>query len=164
MEVQMKTLAKNETKERTPVSGEVIRFPALFDEMERWAEDMFARGWMRPFRFGERALAEGYPRVDVLDRDNEVFVRAALPGFRKEDIDISVSDNLLTIRGKTEHEKEEKDEHYFHREIGRSDMLRTVSLPVAVIEDKAEASFKDGILELHLPKVEKAKPRRIEIH
>jgi len=160
----MKTLAKKETVERTPVSAEVIRFPALFDEMERWAEEMFSHGWMRPFRLGERAVSEAYPRIDVLDREKEVFVRAALPGFRKEDIDISVSDNLLTIRGRHEEKKEEKDEHYYRREIGYNDMLRTVSLPVAVVEGKAEALFKDGVLELHLPKVEKSTPHKIEIH
>jgi HSP20 family protein len=163
MEVDMKTLARKETAERTPVSAEVIRFPALFDEMERWADEMFSHGWMRPFRFGERGLTENYPRIDVLDREKEVFVRAALPGFRKEDIDISVSDNLLTIRGKHETKKEEKDEHYYRREIGYNDMLRTVNLPVAVVEAEAEAIFKDGVLELHLPKVEKSIAHKIEV-
>jgi HSP20 family protein len=103
------------------------------------------------------------PSVDLIDRDNEVVVKAELPGVDKKDLDISVTSNTVTIKGRTSHEEKEEKGDYYRCEISRGEYARTLALPADVDETKAKASFKDGILELTLPKKEKAKKRKIEI-
>ena len=90
-------------------------------------------------------------------------LRAELPGFRKEDVEISVSGNLLTISGETGSEEKEEKGEYYRSEISRGAFSRTLALPVEVDESKAKASMKDGMLELTLPKIEKARRRTITI-
>ncbi len=142
-----------------------------FEEMDRLFESFLPRGWLRPMRWewpsmGELAAPfEGrLPKVDVVDRDSDILVRAELPGVDKKDLDISITDNTVTIHATTSHEsEEEKEGEYYRREITRGTFSRTVALPAEVDADAAKASFKDGILELTVPKVEKAKRRRIEV-
>ncbi len=141
-----------------------------FEEMDRMFEDFLSRGWMRPFHWewpsvGEIAKPfEGKaPRVDVIERDDEVVVKAELPGVDKKDLDVSVTENSVTIKGTTSHEEKEEKGDYYRCEISRGAYARTLSLPAYVNSDKARASFRDGVLELTLPKVEKAKRRSIEI-
>lgn len=140
------------------------------EEMDRWFEGFFPRGWMRPFRvdwpsWGDVAVPfEGrIPKVDVIDRDDEVVVRAEVPGVEKDDLDISVSDNTVTIKGETRHEEKEEKGDYYRSEISRGTFTRTVMLPGIVATDKAKAKFKDGVLELKMPKVEKTKRRTVKI-
>ncbi len=144
--------------------------PAAAGDTERWLENFFGPGWLRPFRmewpewsnmpavFGGRG-----PKVDIIDRDSEVVVRAELPGVSKDDLDISVSDNSVTIRGETTQEKKEEKGEIFHSEIARGSFLRTLPLPGTVDAANAKASFSDGILELTLPKTEQAKRQSIKI-
>ena len=142
-----------------------------WDEMERMMEEFMPRGWMRPFRggwprFGEMAPFEGrWPRVDVQDRESEVVVRAELPGVKKDDLDVSVSDNAVTLKATTRSESEEgeKEGEYYRREISAGAFARTVPLPGEVDADNAQAKFQDGILELTLPKREAAKRKRIKV-
>jgi HSP20 family protein len=141
-----------------------------FEEMDRMFENYFPRGWMRPFHTEWPAWSklaapfEGrMPKVDVIDRDDEVVVRAEVPGVEKEDLDISVSDNSVTIKGKTRHEEKEEKGDYYRCEISQGSFARMVALPDYVDSDAAKAAFKDGVLELTLPKVEKAKRRSIKI-
>ena len=142
-----------------------------WDEMERMMEEFMPRGWMRPFRggwprFGEMAPFEGrWPRVDVQDRESEVVVRAELPGVKKDDLDVSVSDNAVTLKATTRSESEEgeKEGEYYRREISAGAFARTVPLPGEVDADNAQAKFEDGILELTLPKREAAKRKRIKV-
>jgi len=101
--------------------------------------------------------------VDVIDRDDEVVVKAELPGVEKKDLDVSVTETSVTIKGTTSHEEKEEKGDYYRCEISRGAYARTVALPSYVDADKAKASFKDGVLELTLPKVEKSKRRSIEI-
>src|SRR5574341_294592 len=142
--------------ERMPLAG-------TFGDVDRMFEDFLGRGWMRPFAW-ERPLLEMpvfAPSVDVIDREDEVVVRAEVPGFRKEDIDISVSGRMLTIKGETKAEEKEEKGDYYRCEIRRGAFARSLALPAEVDEAKAKAAMKDGVLELTLPKVEKAKRRRI---
>ena len=146
------------------------RVPSPFEEMERLFEGMMPRGWLRPTRWEWPSLSglvqpfEGHmPKVDIIDRDSEVVVKAELPGVKKEDIDISVSDNSVTIRGCTSHESEEEKGDYYRMEMSRGEFARTVTLPAEVDSDKAKASFSDGVLELTLPKVTKSKRRTITV-
>jgi heat shock protein Hsp20 len=105
------------------------------------------------------------PKVDILDHDNDIEVKAALPGVKKEDLEVSVTNQTITIRSCTKEEKKEEGKgKYFRREISRGEFQRTLSLPDNVDGDKAKASFKDGILTVTIPKTEKSKRKSIEIH
>jgi HSP20 family protein len=145
--------------------GALERMPRpFFGDVERMFDDFFGRRWLRPFAW-ERPLVEmaAMPSVDVIDRDDEVVVRAEVPGCKKEDIEVSVSNSSLTIKGETKTEEKEEKGDYYRCEISRGAFSRTVSLPAPVDEAKAKASMTDGVLELTLPKVEKAKRHTITI-
>jgi HSP20 family protein len=143
-----------------------------FEEMNRLFESYFPMGLLHPFRMewpsrGELAAPfEGKtPHVDVINRKKEILVKAALPGVDKKDIDISVTKDSVTIKGSTSHELKEEKEDYYHSEISRGSYCRTLVLPAEVDENKVNAKFKDGILELKLPKakVEIKKTHSIKI-
>lgn len=139
-----------------------------FEEMERLFEASFPGSWMRPWRwptFHEMgAPFEGrMPKVDVIDRESEVVVRAELPGVDKDNIEVSITDHSVWIRGTTSREEEEEEGNYYRRESTRGEFARTVSLPVDVDTGKANAKFKDGVLELVMPKIERAKRRSIKV-
>lgn len=141
------------------------------DEMERMFEDFFGRRMLSPFRWempqlGEMAPFQGRrPKVDVQDRESEVAIRAELPGVKKDDLDISVADDSVTIKASTREEKEEgeKEGEFYRREIATGSFARTVALPADVDADKAQAKFEDGVLTLTLPKREQAKRKRIKV-
>jgi HSP20 family protein len=148
--------------------GKVERMPRAmggFGGIDRLFDDFFARRWPRAFDwdrpFGE--LADFGPSVDVIDRDDEVLVRAEVPGFKKEDIEVAVAGNLLTLSGQAGSEDSEEKGSYYRAEISRSAFTRTLPLPAEVDDAKARASMKDGVLELTLPKVEKSRRRTITI-
>lgn len=156
---------KTEIQKATPVHA-----LTPFEEMDRLFEGFFPRGWLRPFRW-ERPLwselaapVEGkMPRVDVVDRDEDILVRAEVPGVDKKDLDISLSDGSVTISGKTSHEEKEEKGNYYRREVSCGTFSRTLPLPADVDPDKAKASFKDGLLELTVPKLAKAKRRSVKL-
>ncbi len=141
-----------------------------FEEMDRMFENLMARNWFRPFRWdmpsfeGFRMPFEGkVPRVDVIDRDKEIVIRAELPGVDKKDLDVSMTDNSVTIKGSTSHEKEDKGDDYYRSEISKGSFCRTVAIPDNVDVSKAKASFKDGVLELTTPKIKGSKRRSIKL-
>ncbi len=137
-----------------------------FAEMNRMFEGFFPRGWMSPFRWEYPSWAEfeaNVPRVDVIDHDDSIVVRAEVPGVDKKDLDISVSDNSVTLRGSSRREEKEEKDDYYRSEISRGAFSRTLMLPSDVDGSKAKASFKDGVLELVMPKVEKSKRHSIKL-
>ena len=139
--------------------------PALFGDIDRMFDDFFGRRWLRPFS-GERSFAElaaSMPSVDVIDRDDEVLVRAAVPGYKKEEIEISVSNSTLTLKGETKSEQKEEKGDYYRCETSQGSFSRMIALPAEVDDSKAKASMKDGMLELTLPKLEKSKRHTIAI-
>ncbi|WP_233144703.1 Hsp20/alpha crystallin family protein [Methyloprofundus sedimenti] len=97
------------------------------------------------------------PKVDVIDHDKEIEVQAALPGVKKEDLEISIDIQLLTIKASHKTEKEEKKDEgkYFRREISRGEFQRAVALPDGVDNENVSASFNDGILTVPIPKKRK---------
>ncbi|OGV76408.1 MAG: heat-shock protein Hsp20 [Methylotenera sp. RIFCSPLOWO2_02_FULL_45_14] len=103
------------------------------------------------------------PSLDVIDRDAEVVVRAEIPGIEKKDINISLADNVLTIKGQTSSESKEEKGDYYRHEISSSSFARSVSLPGNVDESKVVANLKDGILEVTLPKSESSKRKTIKV-
>ena len=140
-----------------------LRTSNVLEEFEQIFENFFPQGWLRPFESRKELQFENLPKVDVIDRDDTIVVKAALPGVAKEDLEVSTTPQTVTIRGKTRKEtKEEKDE-YYRCEISTSDYLRTVPLPASIDETKVKAVFKDGLLELRCPKLESAKRHSVKI-
>jgi len=146
------------------------RMLAPFDEMERLFERILPRGWLRPMTWESPLLSEfaepfplGLPRVDVLDGEDNVVIRAEVAGVDKKDLEVSVNDTSVAIKGKIMREAKEEKGDYYRCEIGSGEFSRTVGLPCAVDASKARAQLKDGLLELTLPKVEKAKRQAVKI-
>lgn len=134
----------------------------IFD-LQREINRMFDR-FFRGFSEEEEVrLATWSPRVDISETDDEYIVRAEVPGVSKDDIKITVKDNLVTIKGEKKQEKETKNENFHRIERIYGSFSRTFTLPGAVKVDKVEAKFKDGVLTIKLPKVEEEKPKEIEI-
>lgn len=140
-----------------------------FEELDRMFESLVPRGWLRPWRWERPALGDLLqfevqgPRVDIIDRPDEVIVKAEIPGVAKDDLEVSVDENTVTIKGQTSHEEKEEKGDYYRCEIRRGSFSRTIALPRDVDASKAKASFKDGILELALPKVAKSKRVSVKV-
>jgi len=123
----------------------------LFEEnLERTAERPNARQW--------------HPAVDVLESKDAYLIRAELPGMKREDIKVEVKDGKLVFSGETKSEKPADGVEYRHVERVAAKFWRSFSLPETAKSDGVEATYKDGILEIRVPKVEEAKPRQIEIN
>ena len=101
--------------------------------------------------------------VDVTETDEHLVVKAALPGINPEDVDISVNEGVLTVKGETKSDETSDAENFHRREIRYGAFYRTIPLPVQVNDDKAEAEFKDGFLTVTLPKAEQARPKQIKV-
>ena len=103
------------------------------------------------------------PRVDIVEVNGTYELTADLPGLKKDDIKIEIHDNVLTLRGEKKLEEEKKDKNYRLCERYFGEFVRTFTLPENVNKDGIEAEFKDGVLTVAIPKVEKAKPKQIEV-
>ena len=155
-----KKVAKHSTTAMHPIA-----------DMERVIDQFFSRNmpslWHRNSlsSLDDMFVHEGQrlPSLDVIDRDVDVLVRVEIPGIDKKDIDISITDNLLTIKGQTSHEKNEEKGDYHRHEISSASFARSFTLPVEVDSAKTVANLKDGILEIILPKAEASKRRSIAI-
>jgi HSP20 family protein len=108
-------------------------------------------------------LPEWTPLADITEDDREYVIKAELPELRKEDVKVTVENGVLTISGERKFEKEEKQKKYHRVERGYGSFVRTFALPEDADADKVKAVFKQGMLEVHLPKNEKAKPKQIEV-
>jgi HSP20 family protein len=131
--------------------------------MEREMEDFFGRFFpegLWPRMREERAWA---PAVDMLDRKDEIVLRADLPGMEQKDVEVTVQDGMLTIRGDRKEEKEVKEEDYYYCERWAGAFSRTLSLPAGIDAEKVKATFRNGVLEIHITKAERAKGKTIEI-
>ncbi|MDH5601594.1 MAG: Hsp20/alpha crystallin family protein [Gammaproteobacteria bacterium] len=140
-----------------------IRPLTMFEEMERMFEHFMPQNWMHPLKSEHPLFTSNLPQVDVIDQDNSILVRASLPGVKKEDLDVSTTDHSVTIRGSTREEHKEEKGEYYRREIRSGNFLRTVALPASVDEKGIKAKFKDGLLEVTLPKLESEKRHSIKI-
>jgi len=103
------------------------------------------------------------PRLDLYEAENEIVVKAELPGMSKDDVQISFADNTLTIRGEKKKEEEAKGKDYYRAERVYGSFSRSVVLPAEIVAEKARAVFKDGVLEIRLPKSEAAKKKEIKV-
>lgn len=132
----------------------------MWDEMDRVLTDSFVR---------PRTAARAWtfrPAIDVYDSGEQVVVRAILPGATSEDIDLTIEQNTLTLRGRFGHtasDESHSDVTWYRREIGSGQFAESFTLPVPVDAENATASFENGILTLTLPKAEQARTRRIPV-
>ena len=138
-------------------------------DFEHKMEGMFQRLWQNPFQHDKTsdlfssASFGNMPNMDVIDRDKEILVKAELPGFDKKDLDISISNRQLVIKANSCEETKEENGDYLKREISTNQIYRSVLLPAEVDDSKVKTSFKNGVLELTIPKHKDAHRRRIEV-
>jgi HSP20 family protein len=131
--------------------------------MEREMEDLFGRFFGD---FAARWRGEGRvwsPDIDMIDRKDEIVLRADLPGLEQKDIEVTVQEGTLTIRGARQEERAEKEEDYYVAERWAGSFARTITLPAGIDADRIKATFKNGVLEVHLPKTAKAQEKKIEV-
>ena len=108
-------------------------------------------------------VADWVPSVDISETDTEYLIKAELPEVKKEDVKVTLQDGVLTIQGERKQEKEEKRKKFHRVERSYGSFVRSFTLPDYVDDTKARAEFKEGILNLHLPKSERTKPKAIEV-
>lgn len=130
----------------------------LREAMDRLFDDAFTRplsirdGWSMPT-----------PAIDMYQTDNEVVVKASIPGIKTEEVQINITGDVLTLKGEMKQDEERKEKAWHIREQRFGSFERSVALPTAVRTDKAEAVFENGILTITLPKADEVKPRTINI-
>ena len=145
-----------------------FRANRLFDlpELNMFDSVLDEFGVPRAYKAVPRAYkkdAQWLPKIDISENETAFEVRAEVPGIDKKDIDITLSEGLLTIKGEKKVENEEKNEKYHMRESGYGSFSRSFQLSSDVENERIEASYKDGVLKISLPKAEAAAPKRIEV-
>jgi HSP20 family protein len=130
------------------------------DEMNRVFNEFFGRGSQEEGAWFAGAWS---PPVDIFETDEALIMKAELPGFSKDDISIELKDNTLIMKGERKRQDEVKEGNYHRMERMYGAFQRSFMLPTTVEHDNVKASYKDGILELHLPKVQAAQPKRIAV-
>jgi HSP20 family protein len=103
------------------------------------------------------------PPVDIFERNDELVIRAEIPGVKREDMDVQIENGVLTLRGERKHETEVKEENAYRMESVYGTFRRSFTLPTTVDAAKVTATYKDGVLEVIVPKLETEKPKEIEI-
>ena len=108
-------------------------------------------------------MADWMPTVDISETEGEYLIKAELPEVRKEDVKVTVENGVLTLQGERRQEKEEKGKRFHRVERSYGSFVRSFTLPESVDESSVKAEYKDGVLNLHLPKSEKVKPKAIDV-
>ena len=139
----------------------ILRRHGLLGRPHRDFFEHFFGDFGLPSLFSEER--EFAPAFDVSETDKELIVKGEVPGMDKKDININLSDGLLTITGEKKHEKKEEGENYHCVERHYGKFSRTMRLPSAVNTEKVDAMYKDGVLTITLPKTETVKPKKVEI-
>jgi len=129
---------------------------SLRDAMDRLFDDAFNR----PLSLRD---AWSVPAIDMYQTDDDVVVKAALPGIKADEVQINITGEVLTLKGETKHEEEKKEKAWHIREQRWGSFERSVVLPTDVVADKAKADFDNGVLTITLPKAEEVKPKVINI-
>ncbi len=131
----------------------------LQERMNRLFDDMVPAGGKR-----EDFLTGAWvPKVDIYETEGEVVLKADLPEISGKDVSIKVEDNVLTLSGERKMNKEVKEENYHRVERAYGTFMRSFTLPTNIAQDKIKASFKDGVLQISMPKREETKPRQVKI-
>jgi HSP20 family protein len=130
----------------------------LREAMDRLFDDAFTRPLNLTLNGGWRG-----PAIDMYQTDNDVVVKATLPGLKADDVQINITGDVLNIKGEMKEKSEAKEKNYHIREQRWGSFERSVMLPTSVVSDKAKAEFEDGILTITLPKAEEVKPKVISV-
>jgi len=156
---------KNEASKDNMVEG----FSSAND-IDRLFEQFLSNRWLSPFAWRMPEISEAattggvrVPSVDITETENELVLKAEIPGVNKEDIDISLSDNTATIKGKVHKENKVDKEEFHRREISNSSFSRTVTLPTQVDAKKTTAAFTNGILTITLPKMGETNQHSVKV-
>lgn len=135
------------------------------NELENRLSTIFGRAPVR--KNGEKdeamTVAQWAPLVDITEDDKEYLIKAELPEVKKDDFKVTVQDGILTITGERKSEKEEKGKKYHRTEWAYGSFSRSFTLPDDADAEQVAGDFKDGVLKVHVPKSEKAKPKKIEV-
>jgi HSP20 family protein len=157
-----------ETKPAVRRRAEVA--PWRLSDVERMFQEWFEDFWSSPVpRFWRpslarlRTMALEAPALDVYEQKDDLIVKAEIPGLTKDEIDITLEGNTLTIKGEKKKEEEIKEEDYYRCERTYGAFSRSIDLPAAVHTDKVNASFNNGVLEIRLPKTEEAKKNVVKV-
>lgn len=168
-------MSKNITniKKEVPVKAEPQGFfqemEERMQELERHFGSLFQQDWFKPMHlefpeWTRRGMMElKTPKVDIIERDNDILVRAEIAGVKKEDLDVSLTETAITIKGSTSEEIKEEKGDYFRSETMKGEFSRTLALPAKVDGGKAESTYKDGMLEVIVPKLEKARRHKVTV-
>jgi HSP20 family protein len=153
-----------EEKAKELVKSEGARLPMGPLDLDKWFDESF----LRPFSlFGlsrrRGAAEEVVPTVDIFESNGDVVLKAELPGIKKDDIEITLSDGSITISGEKKKESEVKKKDYYKWESSYGSFCRTFALPAEVQGEKAKSTYKDGVLEVRLPKTEAAKSKEVKV-
>ena len=137
-----------------------------FRELEDMSERLnrvFSRPSLRNSGKENLTVADWMPTVDISETEGEYLIKAELPEVRKEDVKVIVENGVLTLQGERRQEKEEKAKRFHRVERSYGSFVRSFTLPESVDESSVKAEYKDGVLNLHLPKSEKVKPKAIDV-
>lgn len=132
---------------------------SLHREMDRLFESLWNDGFSSPVLSADWPRMEVVPQLDVSEDDKSFSVKVDLPGMDEKDVEVTLSDRVLTIRGKKEEDKETKDKDYYRRERSYGSFRRSIEIPSAVDSAKIDASFRKGVLTVHLPKTKEAQEK-----
>ena len=174
----MNTEVKEDVTIARPHRGKVAEIgrPPLpmvhaLEEVERLVDRLMARSWMTPLGWrwplwnGFEEALEGVrtPRLDIIDRDQDMLIHVEMPGIERKDIEVSLLNSTLQIRSLLQHTDREHRPNYYRSEIVQGNFSRTLALPPGVDSSRISATLKDGILEIVLPKEPQARRRSVEI-
>ncbi|MEW6246359.1 MAG: Hsp20/alpha crystallin family protein [Nitrospirota bacterium] len=166
-----KEMAKKEKESKALVPKRPAELVPRWEDIDRWFDRMAEEFWRHPFPslfrperwWPESLVPLRAPSIDVYEGKDEVVVKADVPGMVKEDIEVTLSGETLTIKGEKKEEKEVKEQDYRRRERSYGAFVRSVALPCEVKPEEIKASLKEGVLEIHLPKTEEAKRKAITV-
>lgn len=160
----LKDIIQRPRRDIAPKREENI-FLSLKEEMDTLFERFFNRFSMMPSNFEEmgREFGDFSPKIDMKESDKEVKIFAELPGLNEKDLDISVSEHSLTIKGEKKKEVEDKKDNYYRMERSYGSFYRTIALPEGVDTNKVDATYKKGVLNIIIPKTAKAIESRKKI-
>jgi HSP20 family protein len=156
----------NKTKKRELETYRPMGWLSPFERMDEMFDEFIRRPLGRPLlnRF-PRIMEEiaPSPSVDIFEEKDDVVLKTELPGMTKDDIEINLTDNMITLSGVKKHEEKIEEKNYYRCERSYGSFKRSFNLPAEVQSDKAKASFKNGVLEVRIPKTEEARKKAVKI-
>jgi HSP20 family protein len=134
-----------------------------FTDLRSTMDRLFDEGFSRPWRFINTESYEASMPIEVSETEGDVVVKASLPGVKPEDVDVTVQNDVLTIKAEHRETEEEGKREFYRREIRYGSFARSLSLPVKVDADQAEATYDNGVITLRLPKAASVRPKQIKV-